>query len=75
MCIKGITPRVHILLELEPSLDFIISFSYSLLLKVLIPQGCIPFNLDNCQLESLFIIILLEFKDPFNSLHQIKVIF
>ena len=64
------------LLELRSSLDFSLSFPYSLLLllQVLIPQGCISFHLENSQLETLLIIILLEFEYSFNGLYQIKVI-
>ena len=62
------------LLELGLSLDFSLSFLCSLLLQVLIPQGCIPFHLENSQFESLFIIVLLKLKGPFNNLYSIKVI-
>ena len=61
-------------LELGLSLNFSLNFPCSLFLQVLIPQGCIPFYLENSQLESLFIIVPLEFENPFNGLYLTKVI-
>ena len=62
------------LLEFGPSLNFRLSFPCLLLFQVLIPQGLIPFCLEHSQLESLFIIILFEFENPFDGWHPIKVI-
>jgi len=61
-------------LQVGPSLDFILIFSFPTLLQGFIPQGCIFFQLEDGQHKSFFIIVLLEFNDPLNGLYSINVV-
>jgi len=59
--------------ELGPSFDFGFDFPSPNLLQVLIIMKHTP-SIEEWPILRNFIIILLEFKDPFNGLHLIRMV-
>ena len=62
------------LLEFRPCFDFGLIFSSFIILQMLILNRGRPFQPEGSQLKGLFFIMLFEFKDSFNGLHQIKIV-